>query len=81
MQMIDSYICQCNPTKQINELNWRLTLVTSWMTQNFLKLNTTKTEGIIVGLREIRHKFSNCQISLNITTFATSNDIKNQDFR
>lgn len=62
---------------QLIKLETCLNYITSWTLQNVLILCTNKTEVIIVGPRELKHKISNGQNDLNVTTLASNNAVRN----
>ena len=52
-------LSQSDTHKSISSLSDCLTNISIWMTSSKLKLNSDKTEFIIIGRKQQRHKLSN----------------------
>jgi len=53
-----------NITYILNAL--QLQHISSWMTANLLTLNTSKTEFLLIGLKQQLAKIQNCTLNTNI---------------
>uniref|UniRef100_A0A4W6F8H6 Reverse transcriptase domain-containing protein n=1 Tax=Lates calcarifer TaxID=8187 RepID=A0A4W6F8H6_LATCA len=62
---------------QIRELEICLSSVKSWMSQNFLLLNSDKTEMLVIGPARYRHQFDHVTISLDNCVISQSTTAKN----
>uniref|UniRef100_A0A4W6FHD0 Reverse transcriptase domain-containing protein n=1 Tax=Lates calcarifer TaxID=8187 RepID=A0A4W6FHD0_LATCA len=62
---------------QIRELEICLSSVKSWMSQNFLLLNSDKTEMLVIGPARYRHQFDHVTISLDSCVISQSTTAKN----
>lgn len=68
---------KANESDRLVKLETCLRDIRSWMAQNFLMLNTNKTEVIIVGPKDLRENFSNGEITLDNIALASSSDVRN----
>ncbi|XP_034041739.1 uncharacterized protein LOC117524118, partial [Thalassophryne amazonica] len=64
-------------THQLAKLQDCLTDIKTWMTSNFLLLNSDKTEVIVLGPKNLRNMVSNQILTLDGITLTSSNTVRN----
>ena len=68
---------KANESDHLVQLETCLKDIRSWMSQNFLMLNTNKTEVIIVGPKDLRERFSGGLLTLDDAVLASSGEVRN----
>ena len=68
---------KANESDQLAKLETCLRDIKSWMTHNFLMLNSNKTEVVIVGPKCLRENFPNVLIHLDDIVLNFSSDVRN----
>ena len=63
-------------TNQLTKLQACLKDIKSWMTYNFLMLNSDKTEVLVIGPKNLRNSLSRDLVTLEGITLASSSTVK-----
>jgi len=75
MQMTHNLVLSFHPSdfhSNISHLQNALQQISSWMTANLLILNSSKTEFLLIGLKQQLSKIHDCSLA---TTHMTCNDV------
>ena len=68
---------KADESDQLVKLDACLRDIKSWMTVNFLRLNTSKTEVLVLGPKNHRDNLANCLLTLDNISLSSNSNVRN----